>query len=625
MKVAELASFLAQYAKMLSGKFGVNVVVNGNKAQTDGKTVWVPVIVKSLEAALAKTLSVGYIVHECSHVLYTDFDVYRSVSDPLKSHYVNIVEDVRIESLIGSVLPGCKSSLKNLMARLKELGRLGDPSKAESLSGVMQLYTLFFLRWQVLDHDSVADYAKQAESILRQKLPGDSLDRATATMLDVRSCKSTADVVVLVEKLMDILREVQQQPPQQPQQGQGQQSQNQQQDGEQGQPGQQQESEEGDGDGQGGGSDQAEQTDDADASQGQAPGQQGERQDGEESQSGQQQGQGEPAQADADSNGESDDSQDDANSGAQSSAQAGGQGQDDGKDLASLLDPEEVNADIGNAVAEQLNSAASDDYFSGATSFPQSVKRNAVADGSACTKVKAQVTALNYRMRSLIEAETRCRRHSVDSGTKINMGRVHRVPMGDTRVFKHEKKGIEIDTAIQILIDKSGSMSGGRISCARETALALSLALEQIRGTKVAVAAFPHQVFDNRTLSYDNKAVLNLLDFGEVVKTRAGNIEAVSANGDTPLAEAMLWSGANLMLQKQSRKVLFVITDGEPDNAARVREVMKDFGDEVEIYAIGIMTECVKHLFQNHVVISSVAELPQAAFSLMQRALLKAA
>ena len=80
-------------AKAMGDQMGVNVVIRGNTAATNGKTIYLPELPK--DDAEATLLARGFLDHEAAHVRLTDFSV--TEEDPYLKNLTNIIEDVRIE------------------------------------------------------------------------------------------------------------------------------------------------------------------------------------------------------------------------------------------------------------------------------------------------------------------------------------------------------------------------------------------------------------------------------------------------------------------------------------------------------------------------------------------------
>ncbi len=113
---------LAQVARILSGEYGAGgaeatkVVLDPHgRACTDGKTVWVPQNAIEGDEATNLLAQEAILAHEAAgHLRYTDFTSWDSLrrtvrtgrDDPLIHHMVNILEDTRINHLLGQDFPG---------------------------------------------------------------------------------------------------------------------------------------------------------------------------------------------------------------------------------------------------------------------------------------------------------------------------------------------------------------------------------------------------------------------------------------------------------------------------------------------------------------------------------------
>jgi len=150
-----------------------------------------------------------------------------------------------------------------------------------------------------------------------------------------------------------------------------------------------------------------------------------------------------------------------------------------------------------------------------------------------------------------------------------------------------------------VLLDTSGSMAS-TISVAREATIALANALCTLPGVQVSVAGFPSGCV--------------YLPFGASVPEFAGAMSSAQAGGGTPLAEAVLGTAPALLVQSNPRKLLIVISDGEPNNADTARQALANLEElGVETLGIGIKTD-MSHLIEDSRTITSIYELPKAIF-----------
>ena len=134
--------------------------------------------------------------------------------------------------------------------------------------------------------------------------------------------------------------------------------------------------------------------------------------------------------------------------------------------------------------------------------------------------------ALRTRLQGFLQAQS-YRRCIIGRRGKLHTSSLHRLQVGNTRVFHKESQQQGINTAVHILLDVSGSMAGAPINLANQACFAVAKALGHIRGVNPAVTAFPATAGTNSVFSImrHGQAVSDLLD--------------IRASGGTPLAEAL--------------------------------------------------------------------------------------
>ncbi|WP_254921935.1 VWA domain-containing protein, partial [Salmonella enterica] len=86
--------------------------------------------------------------------------------------------------------------------------------------------------------------------------------------------------------------------------------------------------------------------------------------------------------------------------------------------------------------------------------------------------------------------------------------------------------------------------------------------------------------------------------------------------------EAMWYAAFELTKTREERKMLIVVTDGQPQSAPACRSVI-DLCErsDVEVIGIGVETTAVSGLFQKNIVIDDAAALQRTLFKLMERSL----
>src|SRR5208283_2481634 len=232
-------------------------------------------------------------------------------------------------------------------------------------------------------------------------------------------------------------------------------------------------------------------------------------------------------------------------------------------------------------------------------------------------EVSAATHALRQRLAGLLQAQTLCRRYPAPTGRRIDTRRLGRIEAGEARLFRRERAGLKTDAAVQILIDRSGSMGRARgreragaprsIEVARASCFATAMALAQVPGVVVAAAAFP---------GYGEAEVAVMARFDQRVARQAARFASLEAGGGTPLAEAMLWGAGELFAQRHLRRILLVATDGAYD-AQWGRSVGARL-DAAGIETLGIGIGCdLSPLFARSRPIADLGDLPQAMFDLL--------
>ncbi len=190
------------------------------------------------------------------------------------------------------------------------------------------------------------------------------------------------------------------------------------------------------------------------------------------------------------------------------------------------------------------------------------------------------------------------------SGSRLDMRRLWRLDHGDLRVFMRESPTAGRTSAVEILLDASGSMQE-TIHEAAKTANTLAHALTRLSGNRTAVTTFP--------------AGQVLKSYGESSFSASSRIAGVYATGCTPLGQALHAARLRIMQQQVSRRMVIVITDGAPDSiehAQRELHTLCQMG--VLVVGIGIGMN-VNSLIPTSVEIQDVSELSAAFATLFRR------
>ena len=303
-------------------------------------------------------------------------------------------------------------------------------------------------------------------------------------------------------------------------------------------------------------------------------------------------------------------------------AKSGASGGSSSEALKRLLKADKAGLpdSLGEALADSLNNETPrdlDDSFCVAQLGTKATKPIAPEDAAAAKRAS---TALRTQLQGLLQSSV-LTRTKVGRHGRLDARQLHRLSVSDNRVFKRNGDRVGINTAIHILLDCSGSMRR-RIKLTTQVCHAVATALDGIDGINVGVTAFPAgSPVDGGNENRTGPTVCPILKHGE----RMHDDFAVNATGGTPLGEAFWWVMQHMLLLAESRKIILILSDGDPDSfnvALDAIEEGRRLG--VEIYGLGILSEAITKLLPNHNrTINDLSELAPAMFGMLRGALIK--
>jgi hypothetical protein len=579
-KISTVIGGLRIALQSLADKLGVTLAIGGSDACTNGDVITLPDLPP--EDDTAALLARGYIDHETAHVRHTDFSI------PVRP-WVNLIEDIRIEKEQGRTYPGCAVNLRQLAAHLKGQGHFRGQSK-NPLSFLMS-WACCRGRFDVLGQP-LGEIADEMETVSRT-LFGDLFCDAFAFLVaEIGSCQSTADCDELARRIEHLIQNPPDPPPQ-PEPG-------------------------GETD-QGPSSDQDEQAGDSPNTQ-DPPGSDHDSDD-------------EEKEADSKSDSDSPGNEPGSTPERKGNAPGKGAGQDGGLpptpkqrqalQKAAGADAEKTagNMDVGSLLKQALGIEHLQAAQKGALEvIPDTHNHLGASEAGDQKPVERelgldQARRLTAQMRAglagLLQAVRLQHSYPKHVGHRIAREAVHRIACAtpDTRVFASRRLRQDENTAVVILGDRSGSMGVDKMKVALQAAFVTAEALELLPGVASAVGFFPW-----------GRQVALLKNFCE--KPKASRF-AIGASGGTPMAEALLWAGMKLSHRKEPRKIVVVMTDGQPDNEQPVRRALERLSAcGIETYGIGIQDRYIlQWLPEGARVIDRIEELSKALVAVLKEAL----
>ena len=185
--------------------FGVKVRMQGCTAYTNGRTITIPRL--DLSDPVISRMAYGYLAHEAAHVRYSDFVAVGRVKRQFLLHtLVNIIEDARIERLIGRQFIGVWENLELLRSNPNsgfEEFRLKAPlmDTLQQVLAMLLFYTgAYCQRFKVL-----RPRAAFMLRLLRQKMDHATVARICDLSLMVLDAKSTEDAISIAKSIINTI------------------------------------------------------------------------------------------------------------------------------------------------------------------------------------------------------------------------------------------------------------------------------------------------------------------------------------------------------------------------------------------------------------------------------------
>jgi nitric oxide reductase activation protein len=249
--------------------------------------------------------------------------------------------------------------------------------------------------------------------------------------------------------------------------------------------------------------------------------------------------------------------------------------------------------------------------------------------------VRDQTSFLRARLRNkFLEARTSRDFHGVRKGSGLSERRIAdtwaeiQSGINPTRPDYRSVQRPNVNLATAVVVDESGSMDN-RVKDAARAMLAIVDPLDHLGCPTLAVGFRCHYEsgsYPNSGEYYDaagkpryhrgHAVTIDLFkDWHEPLRATLGRFAKVKATGSTPMADGIQFALQGLSERKERHRILFVITDGEPDSECRPvvrRQIRLAREAGITIVGIGIDSGCysVGGLFDKFVGVTNVAALP---------------
>lgn len=599
-KAHELVHELQQTAAVFGRNKEVSVVFEADgvtaTAYTDGKEITLPSLPDEMEFTHEEMMTMrGLLDHEAGHIRHTNFEDWVAFAETQSEQartIANCLEDIRLESLVMQEYPGSQKNFHTL----REWSGERELEYVKSNEELFTTITAAAVQNAILRAGAL-DYAGVNNKAMYDMMPERFKAWGHKWADEARACKNTAEILNLALAIEKLLEESNKNQPPKPMDG-----------------------------------------DDKEEGQGLD---------------------GDPSDFDFDKEGDF------------TQGKPRNNGKKEGKPVDSEGNP--MLEDMIEAIKQNIKSKADeymkacresgkdyrvlstrwDEVYSRTSTNKRKDRRKKLIEESSpiqYEKVKSGLGGLVNTMkarlrRALMAKETRDWDFGREFG-KLDTKRLVAGYVGSPSVYKQRKDRMELDTAVHFLIDLSGSMGGHKVEVAREATVAFAECLEgtqikyQITGFDNSYSAESSDY--NKTIrkaaesksKYHRYEPLNLIkfkSFNESLQLAKGPISCINecAGGNNSDRDAVIWAYHELLKRPEKRKILFVLSDGQPVNATinisdygggPLVKGLKNAIDEciqngVECVGIGILTNHVKDLYPKAVSIKNVNDLSGAIFT----------
>lgn len=625
---------LSGTASVFGRKSGVNVVIHGDQAMTDGQTVVLPTLPSGLELEEEDARVVrGFLDHESGHVRHTDFKALERFKrdchakhNTLAPHIQNGLEDVWLEERVFRDYPGARKNVRSTAERV-DAEVMRELDAQPKLYGCAKTIGALAITWE-----GRKDYGHETGRQLIGKITDPWLKaRLPEWVKAARACNNTHDLCELAKAIdWDIHEKPPQFTPPPPQGGKGK-----------------------GGEGEGVEARKVE-------GKGQVEGKSEGREKGEDGSEGAGEGRAEK-EYDPDDQGEAHMGRDDDGSGGEGGGVGAARGEirpltskePEAKPCNIIRGVESIYKRLGESSEKYRPyskawdkwhhaSDASDKYGPYTRGKIMAAGSHATYDQIVREYMTGKLNVMRRKLERAIAAKRRRDWHGGYEHGRLDTRRLVQAYQAKPMVFKQREDEEDLNTAMTILIDLSGSMrsrvGGGllRAMLAQHVAIALAEAIGRL-GAPLEVLGFANQtschdrkeegvVFNAEAAQASSRfQPLDMFEFkrfGESLRQAKPSMSRIAAcaGGDNSDGEAVLLAYHRLAERKEERRILMTLSDGYPafqTQAGMATQHLRDVvnfvtGQGVECVGIGIASEAVKHFYPKYAVVHRLDDLPRA-------------
>jgi hypothetical protein len=251
------------------------------------------------------------------------------------------------------------------------------------------------------------------------------------------------------------------------------------------------------------------------------------------------------------------------------------------------------------------------------------------------SEIQRETGFLTRRLTNLLEEEAYLRFGGYHRTGKLNMGKLWKQRLGSYRLFQRPISGNERWVAFSILVDESASMSAeDKVETATKGALLLGETLDRL--------GIPFEIIGYTTEEYEARAAMKLgltpahvyrttrcsalehriyKHFEEPYRIARARLTGIKARHNNWDEEHLLFALRRLQARNEDRKVMLLITDGQPNGDAEhlIEEVRRISQLGVHVIGIGIGTDYVRQIYPESLIVKDFLSMVEELFGILAR------
>lgn len=220
------------------------------------------------------------------------------------------------------------------------------------------------------------------------------------------------------------------------------------------------------------------------------------------------------------------------------------------------------------------------------------------------------------RLADVLQTMTLVRHSTGLCGARLDARVLHRTSVGDGRIFSKKVQRLRRVTEVALLFDASGSMSLTEYGKSNNNEMAQCMAL----GCLKALRALPG--VKSSLSGFSNGEMFVMSDYGAPVHE-----VILSACGGTPLGASLVELTSQFSDGPDVRRIILFFTDGFPDNVGSVTMALnlaKRSG--IEVYGIGLQTKAINTFMDSDhsIIVNSIHELAGGMCDMLRKGMVRA-